>query len=526
MRHQAHRLLKLGAKAVLIKGGHGGGERSVDLLVDEEGVARLDDRVDGPLAQQRRSVPGQQPRGGGVVADGPQRAQGQRGFAVRRVPPGGAGVQARRSASVSGSEASATSRIRPVGANQPSSGSLSANSPRRASDPSASGAPSTPSAAHSAGMDALQRRGDAHQLAHARRLLREHLARQVAEQRRRRAGAGARPPRRAAPAPGRGWPRRPGARRRASPRSPRRASRRARARRRRARPRARPAPRRHRRRGRRPRARGPGPARAGGRSRTRSSAREARTTCRASGAWRHSASTACIAAPSGASAWRSSSTSASGRRRRSCRASDSAAAKASARALLVGARVRAARRAGRRRRGRPAGRARAGAARRPGRARASRARASSGPSVYQATSWRCAQAASSVDLPTPAPAMTVVTRRLRAWSRRACSCARGSAAGASGAGRILVLSVIVHRPFNLHPASSSSARSARAAARRELLAGRTLRPRPPPVPRRPGGAAGRPSGRRRPARTARRGRSRSARPDSAGPRRAARARPS
>jgi hypothetical protein len=39
---------------------------------------------------------------------------------------------------------------------------------------------------------------------------------------------------------------------------------------------------------------------------------------------------------------------------------------------------------------------------------------SSGPSVYQAASWRCAQAASSVDLPTPAPAMTVVTRRLRA----------------------------------------------------------------------------------------------------------------
>ena len=34
MRDQAHRLLALGAKAVLIKGGHGSGPESVDLLVE------------------------------------------------------------------------------------------------------------------------------------------------------------------------------------------------------------------------------------------------------------------------------------------------------------------------------------------------------------------------------------------------------------------------------------------------------------------------------------------------------------
>jgi hydroxymethylpyrimidine/phosphomethylpyrimidine kinase len=41
MREQAERLLTLGAKAVLIKGGHGSGPESVDLLVDAHGVARL-----------------------------------------------------------------------------------------------------------------------------------------------------------------------------------------------------------------------------------------------------------------------------------------------------------------------------------------------------------------------------------------------------------------------------------------------------------------------------------------------------
>jgi len=41
MRDQAQRLLKLGAKSVLIKGGHGSGAESVDLLVAPDGVERL-----------------------------------------------------------------------------------------------------------------------------------------------------------------------------------------------------------------------------------------------------------------------------------------------------------------------------------------------------------------------------------------------------------------------------------------------------------------------------------------------------
>jgi len=41
MRMQAEKLLSLGAKAVLIKGGHAEGEDSVDLLVDANGVMRL-----------------------------------------------------------------------------------------------------------------------------------------------------------------------------------------------------------------------------------------------------------------------------------------------------------------------------------------------------------------------------------------------------------------------------------------------------------------------------------------------------
>jgi hydroxymethylpyrimidine/phosphomethylpyrimidine kinase len=41
MERQAHRLLDLGAGAVLIKGGHGSGRESVDLLVDASGVERL-----------------------------------------------------------------------------------------------------------------------------------------------------------------------------------------------------------------------------------------------------------------------------------------------------------------------------------------------------------------------------------------------------------------------------------------------------------------------------------------------------
>jgi hydroxymethylpyrimidine/phosphomethylpyrimidine kinase len=41
MRAQAQRLLALGAAAVLIKGGHGSGAESVDLLADRNGVVRL-----------------------------------------------------------------------------------------------------------------------------------------------------------------------------------------------------------------------------------------------------------------------------------------------------------------------------------------------------------------------------------------------------------------------------------------------------------------------------------------------------
>ena len=41
MRHQAHRILKLGAEAVLIKGGHDDGPESIDLLVEPNTTTRL-----------------------------------------------------------------------------------------------------------------------------------------------------------------------------------------------------------------------------------------------------------------------------------------------------------------------------------------------------------------------------------------------------------------------------------------------------------------------------------------------------
>jgi len=41
MRHQAHRLLRLGAKAVLMKGGHDDGPESTDLLVEPDNTTRL-----------------------------------------------------------------------------------------------------------------------------------------------------------------------------------------------------------------------------------------------------------------------------------------------------------------------------------------------------------------------------------------------------------------------------------------------------------------------------------------------------
>ncbi|MBV8426444.1 MAG: bifunctional hydroxymethylpyrimidine kinase/phosphomethylpyrimidine kinase, partial [Hyphomicrobiales bacterium] len=40
MARQGERLMQLGARAVLIKGGHGGGKESVDLLIDHSGVTR------------------------------------------------------------------------------------------------------------------------------------------------------------------------------------------------------------------------------------------------------------------------------------------------------------------------------------------------------------------------------------------------------------------------------------------------------------------------------------------------------
>jgi hydroxymethylpyrimidine/phosphomethylpyrimidine kinase len=49
MQEQAERLLGLGARAVLLKGGHGGGAESVDFLVEAGAVARLAaERIDTP----------------------------------------------------------------------------------------------------------------------------------------------------------------------------------------------------------------------------------------------------------------------------------------------------------------------------------------------------------------------------------------------------------------------------------------------------------------------------------------------
>ena len=65
MREQAERLLALGAKAVLIKGGHGSGPESVDLLVEREGSRGWPRRASRPRTRtapaarcHRRSPPG------------------------------------------------------------------------------------------------------------------------------------------------------------------------------------------------------------------------------------------------------------------------------------------------------------------------------------------------------------------------------------------------------------------------------------------------------------------------------------
>ena len=69
MRAQAERLLALGAKAVLIKGGHGGGAESVDLLVERAAASRGSPRrasrprtPTAPAARCRRRSPPASPR--------------------------------------------------------------------------------------------------------------------------------------------------------------------------------------------------------------------------------------------------------------------------------------------------------------------------------------------------------------------------------------------------------------------------------------------------------------------------------
>jgi hydroxymethylpyrimidine/phosphomethylpyrimidine kinase len=49
MQEAAERILAMGARAVLVKGGHGSGDRLIDLLVSDKGVVRFEsDRIDTP----------------------------------------------------------------------------------------------------------------------------------------------------------------------------------------------------------------------------------------------------------------------------------------------------------------------------------------------------------------------------------------------------------------------------------------------------------------------------------------------
>ena len=75
MRAQAQALLSLGAGAVLIKGGHGGGPESVDLLVEADGCLRL--------AAPRIATPNTHGTGC-TFALGDRRRARQRAFARRR----------------------------------------------------------------------------------------------------------------------------------------------------------------------------------------------------------------------------------------------------------------------------------------------------------------------------------------------------------------------------------------------------------------------------------------------------------
>ncbi len=73
MRHQARRLLSLGAKAVLLKGGHAHGPESADLLIDADGDERL----------SAERVPTQSTHGTGCTLSSAIAAGLAKGFALR-----------------------------------------------------------------------------------------------------------------------------------------------------------------------------------------------------------------------------------------------------------------------------------------------------------------------------------------------------------------------------------------------------------------------------------------------------------
>ena len=145
-------------------------------------VARLHDRLDGPLAQQRRSVLAQQPRGGAVVADRAQRPQRQRRLGVCRVPAGGAGVQLVQVV-VGQRQRGQCDVAHQARRREPAFGVALGEQPAARQRAERVGCSLDPQRGAEAGMDTLEWRGNANQLARLRCLLREHLARQVAEER-------------------------------------------------------------------------------------------------------------------------------------------------------------------------------------------------------------------------------------------------------------------------------------------------------------------------------------------------------
>ena len=172
-----------------------------------------------------------------------------------------------------------------------------------------------------------------------------------------------------------------------------------------------------------------------------SSARDATTRCRRSGAWRQSASIAWFAPAAGAISWTSSTTRTRSRRSSLWRISQISAAKPRPRpasssplpgpAPAVTAFAASTGSAGTRSR-RASATPRAKVA----------SETSSDETVYQAQFRSLAQAARSVDLPKPAPATTLVSRRRWTSSRIARRRGRGrSGAGAPG-GRSLKVAVV------------------------------------------------------------------------------------